>query len=120
MNVKAVDSPSSDLLEADESQGVTLAIALEEARASKEACLKIYSDMMEEMDLFRLALKKQKEKKPVGEVDPDWPFFAGLALVSVGVAVRYHWAYSLIVVGIVLASLAILLPLLRRAPPASK
>jgi hypothetical protein len=115
MTVKTEASKSSsvdELDELDDSKHVTLALALEEARAAREGSLKIYNDMIGEMERFRAAVRQDlKARKRKFDIY-DLLIGSGLAMLSGGIAVAFHWAYSLIVVGAFLVAFPIV-PMLR-------
>ena len=118
MTVKTAGSSFSEELDDLElegyaSQGATLARALEEARASRDACLQIKNETFAELERFRAAmipeLKARKQKFDL----EDGLMAGGLALASIGIAVAFHWSYSLIVIGLALSSISVF-PFLRR------
>ena len=122
MNEKTADSPSSneageldlEALKALDSRHVTLAQAIEEAQLAREATLKIKSEMIDELERFRAAMRRElKGSRLKPDLLRDLFGFLGLAGIASGVAVAFHWSYSLIVVGFILFALS-LIPLLRQ------
>lgn len=83
----------------DDSKHVTLARALEEASASREACLEIKNEMLGELELFRSAMRQELKVRKKKFDLYDGGIFGGLVMLGLGLAVAFHWAYSLIVVG---------------------
>lgn len=113
MTEKTADSLYSDLDLEDEMQHVTLARALEESSAARDTCLQIKNDLLGELERFRIAMRAEYKARNQKLDLNDWLMVAGLSFTSLGIAVAFHWAYSLIVIGSVLVSVSAL-PLLRR------
>lgn len=113
MNAKAeVSKFSEDELEPEH---ITLARALEESRENRDACERMRDDIFSELERFRVHLRNElKERKRKIDLR-DGFMVAGLLMVAGGVAVAFHWAYSLIIMGIVLTILSVA-PLLRQQP----
>lgn len=117
MTAKTAGSSFSEELELDlddlGAADVTLARALEEARAAREACVQIKGELFGELERFRAAMRLElKARKSRVDVE-DALMVGGLVLTSIGIAVAFHWAYSLIVVGCALSSISVF-PFLRR------
>ena len=111
---KTVESKSSDAEEREkavaleDAQHVTLARALEEANTAREASIKIKGEMIEELELFRAAMREELKVPKKRKIDiHDGLIAGGLVLLSVGVAVAYHWSYALMVVGCFLVAVSI-------------
>ena len=95
----------------EDSAHVTLARALEEARAAREKTFELRNEVVLELERFRAAMRKElgEMRAQNRRVDSrDAVALVGLLLMSGGIAVAFHWAYSLIVVGGVLATLGVL------------
>lgn len=121
MQGKTEDLPSSseagvfdvEELRDFDSQHVTLAQAIEQAQIAVETSTKIKGEMVEELERFRAAMRRElKERRIKPDLLHDLFAFLGLCLVAGGIAVAFHWAYSLIVVGAIVLSLS-LIPLFR-------
>jgi hypothetical protein len=110
---KTEDLPSFKELDVDElkrldSQNVTLARAIEEARTARDATIEIKGEMVAELERFRAAMRHEfKERKRKLDLH-DILLLAGLTMTSIGIAVASHWAYSLIVAGGVFVSLSLI------------
>lgn len=113
MTVKTAASKFSD---ADSVEGgVTLAIAVEATRNDREAVQAVKAEMLTELERFRSAMRHEMKARKRKVDAHDALLAGGLLSVAVGVAVAFHWAYSLIITGGVFITLA-LTPLLRPAP----
>lgn len=103
--------PEDERGDYEDSAHVTLARALEEARAAREKTFELRNEVMGELERFRGAMRKElgEMRAKNRKVDArDVVAAVGLAFMSGGIAVAFHWAYSLIVVGSVLSALGVL------------
>jgi hypothetical protein len=90
-----------------DSQHVTLARAIEDANAARDTVLKVQSEMIEELERFRAAMRHElKERKRKLDLH-DILLLFGLSAAAGGIAVAFHWAYSLIAVGAFLTILSL-------------
>lgn len=115
MTAKIAVSKSSDFVavaeDPERQQQITLARALEDALSARDLSLRYRNEMMEELERFRAAMRLELQgvRARNRRFDArDALAGAGLLLASAGIAVAFHWAYSLIVVGTALAVLGIL------------
>lgn len=117
MTEKIVDSQSFDKageldleeLHALDSQHVTLAQAIEQAQFAMETTLKIKGEMVAELERFRAAMRRElKGSRIKPDLLRDLFAFLGLAGIAGGIAVAFHWSYSLIVVGFILLALSLI------------
>jgi type II secretory pathway pseudopilin PulG len=96
-----------------DAQHVTLAQAIEQAQLAQETTLKIKGEVIEELERFRAAMAsdfKGQWIKP--DRLRDLFAFGGIGTIAVGIAVAFHWSYSLIAIGAILLTLS-LIPLFR-------
>jgi hypothetical protein len=114
MTVKTEVSPSSDAelgvdeLEDFDSQHVTLAQALEQANLARDTVVEIKGEMLAELERFRAAMRHElKARKNKFDLH-DAFLFAGLTASATGIAVAFHWAYSLIFVGGIFVALSLI------------
>lgn len=106
-DVSVEDSPAED------ERHVTLAIALEEARSARDTSLKVKNEMLAELERFRLEVRSELKARKRKLDAHDYLAVVGLGMLAGGVAVAFHWAYSLIIVGTTVMGIAIV-PLMRR------
>lgn len=99
--------------DAENEQHVTLARALEEAHSAKEATLALKNEILEELEMFRRAMREEVAERDRRFDAHDVLMVLGMAALCGGVAVAFHWAYSLMIGGVVVMSIA-LLPLVGR------
>jgi len=90
---------------------VTLARALEDALAARDASFRYRNEIMEELERFRAAVREDlgivRAKKRRFDAQ-DALAALGVVCLSAGIAVAFHWAYSLIVVGLAFTALGVL------------
>lgn len=95
----------------DSSSNVTLARALEDALSARDATFRYRNEIMEELERFRAAVREDlgivRAKKRRFDVQ-DALAALGVVFLSAGIAVAFHWAYSLIVVGLAFTALGVL------------
>ncbi len=108
MNEKTEGSQfSEDELKRLDSNQVTLARALEEANAAREITIKIKGEMIEELERFRAAMRNELRARKRKIDLHDVFLLLGLGVSGTGIAVAFHWAYSLIMVGCVFITLSL-------------
>jgi len=95
-----------------DSQNVTLAQAIEQAQLAMETTLTIKGEIVDEIERFRAAMRRElKGSRLKPDLVRDIFAFLGLGSAAFGIAIAFHWSYSLIVVGFTLFALS-LIPLL--------
>jgi hypothetical protein len=97
-----------------DTEHVTLAQAVEQSQLAMETTIKIKGEMVEELERFRSAMRSELKGqwlKP--DILRDIIAFLGFCGMAGGIAVAFHWSYSLIVIGALLTALSVI-PLLRQ------
>lgn len=107
----------------DDSRETTLARALDDALAARDATFRYRNEVMEELERFRLAVREDLKGLQAAKRRFDARDLlagSGLLMLAVGIAVAFHWAYALMAVGLSLATLGIVTSAQAPVPPKTK
>ncbi len=116
MTEKTEVLPSFDGIDFDDgeldTEHITLARAIEEARTARDSTLELKREIEAELKVFRDAMSRELRARKRKIDLQDALLFLGLGAASTGIAVAFHWAYSLIFVGSTFMTLSFI-PFLR-------
>jgi hypothetical protein len=116
MSPSTIEKEEASKFSEDEERHITIAMAVETCQNEKNAVVAAREELFLEMERFRAAMRGEARAREARLDREDLLFVLGVAVIATGIAVAFHWAYSLIMIGTVCVgfSLAPLVPFLRR------